>query len=98
MTDVNEILRQAKRLADIRQRRDLEKLDEPIRANKWRNMWFLKSGKCFHGQVDYPSEDAAKTAVVEWENTLTDKNGFILHPWNVPVAEYSHAIQIPVLS
>lgn len=39
---------------------ELNKLDEPIRASNWRNLWFTKCGKRFNGDGIHPSEEVAR--------------------------------------
>jgi hypothetical protein len=93
---MEERLKQGKRQADIRMRRELEKLDEPIKADGWLNLYFLKSGKVFKGTVIHPTEQDAERLARKWEATLAGKNGWFKDPWNVPVSQYSHFIPVPV--
>lgn len=97
--DVKRRLNEGKRIADIRMRRDLEKLDEPVKSERWRNLHFRKNGKSCFGRSEFTSEKAALAAAMDHLSALaSDKYNYSISGSGekYPKSEYSHAIQIPV--
>ena len=94
-----------KKLSTIKPKNDPNAwMDEPIKAEKWRNLWFLKDGRSRLGKTEYPTQSAAEEGVksvddihygLTWPNTgyFTQEGGSYM-----PLRYVSHAIQIPVKS
>lgn len=98
MTNIQEKLRRENRLVEIRLRRDLERLDDPVRAGRWRNLYFAKDGRTRVGEYLWPTADAAKARFDE----LAHKNAHRPDAWGYWTdgskmlwSEISHAIQMP---
>jgi hypothetical protein len=76
-------------------KRVLDKLDEPIKSNMWRNLYFNKDGRSSLGLSIFPHEELALAAYQEYLKNLKitkrfkDINGHIY-----PSIMHSHAIQI----
>ncbi len=90
-----DIAKKIKRDGDIRLRRDIEKLDEPIRAERWRNLAFSKSGRSMLGFHTFDTPDGAKNAL---DNAVTSPMTIALQGIDgyMYISDYSHAIQMPV--
>lgn len=92
-----DIAKKIKRDGDIKLRRDLEKLDEPIKAGRWTNLFFKKTGEALTDDDTYATEEEARDKADFLMDAsrgacfgANDKN------WMVFTWEVSHAIQMPV--
>jgi len=74
---------------------------DPIKADKWANLYFTKSGKSIIGYNTYNTQEEALKMVKRNRKTGLPVSG---ETWMAsdgvsrPMSEYSHAIQIPVKS
>jgi hypothetical protein len=82
---------------------------EPIRAPAWRNLYFLKDGRSFHGGFEYPTEKQAREAASESVASDQEQGKRFMRasgrrlkilirqpPIEFFYDEMSHTIQIPV--
>jgi len=74
-------------------------MDDPIKADKWQNLYFSKSGSTYKPKRTHETEEAAKARATKWENIIAkdDGSGWIAE-WGISALEYSHCIQLPVKS
>jgi len=81
---------------------NLDWMDEPIKADRWKAMMFLTGGRSIVGQHFYASEERVFEAEREWKADTERKMGmrddiWCSHPdgqfW---YSEYSHCIAIPI--
>jgi hypothetical protein len=80
---------------EIKMRKELEKLEEPVRADGWRNLFFFTDGKSYPGGHVWSTEEAARAATKILEES---DNAFVETCCGEVYlkSEYSHAIQMPV--
>ena len=94
-----DIAKKIRRDGDIKLRRDLEKLDEPVKSDLWRNLHFFKDGKTHLGANIGTFEEVAAIAretLVFVADTTISMHHFTISNLIFRKTDYSHAIQIPV--
>lgn len=103
--DIAKRLKDGKREADIHLRRDLEKMDEPVKAPKWRLLWFANDGTTLYGDGLYPdaktADNTGKLFLAEHQGIHNDAFGptIFFCTWNGVQKlwnDISHAIPMPV--
>lgn len=84
-----------------KQKNALKWMDEPIKADQWHNLYFLKNGKCIAGQNRHPTEEAAfkrADAIAKCASDRSDDFPIKFMPSGIVMRkkDFSHHMQMPV--